>query len=130
MAGSGPAGRPRCGIETHVARHEAAAGADVGERRGVELDAVPVGVEAADGVGIGRAEFAEHDVVLPAAAGHAVVAGAALEPVVAAVAVEGVVAGAADYGGVSAYTSEHVIAANTASRGTVVCIEHQDVAFI
>jgi len=56
--------RARGGIEARIPGSEATASADVGKGGYVELDAVPAGVERADGVGVGRAEFAEDDAVL------------------------------------------------------------------
>src|SRR6185503_12006737 len=101
------------GKEAHVTRGEAAAGTDGAERRHVELDAVPGRGEGRDHVGVGRAELAEHDVVLPAAARHAVVAGAALDPVVAGVAENGVVAAAAGDAVVAAVAGKEVGAAES-----------------
>ena len=91
------AGRAGRGVEARVAGGEAAAGADLRERRRVELDVVPARVEVGEEIGVAPAELVERDAVLSGAAAHLVVARASFDPVDTAVAADGVVPGASDH---------------------------------
>ena len=124
------AARAGGGIEARVAHDEAAGAADGGERGHVELDAIPVTRERGDAVGVSGAVLVEDDIVLIAAAGERVVAGAACEPIIAGVAVKRVVPGAAEDCIYAAAAGEEVVATEALNDVVVAAADERVVAVV